>query len=291
MCTLILSTPNSFTVSLESDLPGYEIDWSYYQEDATWKLEATTVSWAREGNIFGITTQKSLYNYHFLLSRRPTWYIINIILPIIFLSTTTPVVFLLPVDAGEKMGTSITVLLSFAVYLTIIADYLPETSVTTSGLAVYLTVMLAVCAQAFLFSAFIISLYWRGPEEKVPEDSYWVKLTRFIQLITLRGKAVKGRSQVKPEEESRPSHNGSQTPISILVSPANAVVGEVYQTKEKAQEPLTWKEVAATFDWFLFLVFTLGIILITFIVMVYLIGEGEGKRQQLIDSMESGQQN
>ena len=49
-----------------------------------------------------------------------------------FLSATAPLVFLLPADAGEKMGTSITVLLAYAVYLTIVTDYMPTTSLSVS---------------------------------------------------------------------------------------------------------------------------------------------------------------
>ena len=49
-----------------------------------------------------------------------------------FLSFTASLVFALPADAGEKMGTGITVLLAYAVYLTIVSDYLPDTSLEVS---------------------------------------------------------------------------------------------------------------------------------------------------------------
>ena len=51
---------------------------------------------------------------------------------IIILSFTSPLVFLLPSDAGEKCGTSLTVLLSFAVYLSVVSEYLPSTSLSVS---------------------------------------------------------------------------------------------------------------------------------------------------------------
>ena len=40
--------------------------------------------------------------------------------------------FILPVECDEKLGTSITVLLAVSVYLSIVADYLPDTSVSVS---------------------------------------------------------------------------------------------------------------------------------------------------------------
>ena len=48
------------------------------------------------------------------LKRRTTFYLLNIILPVAFLSFTAPAVFLLPAETGEKMGISITILLAYS---------------------------------------------------------------------------------------------------------------------------------------------------------------------------------
>ena len=48
--------------------------------------------------------------FHMTLRRRTTFYHLNIVLPVVFLSLTSPAVFLLPAESGEKMGVSITVL-------------------------------------------------------------------------------------------------------------------------------------------------------------------------------------
>ena len=50
----------------------------------------------------------------------------------VFLSLASSLVFALPADAGEKMGLSITVLLAYAVYLTLITDAMPNTSMQVS---------------------------------------------------------------------------------------------------------------------------------------------------------------
>ena len=124
LCSMRLTTGSSknYEVILFIDHSMYgDILFGGFQNDSSWTFEAYSVSWG--DNLNG----RYVIAYNVLLSRRPTWYLINIIFPVIFLSFTSPVVFLLPVDAGEKMGTSITVLLSFAVYLTIIADFLPST--------------------------------------------------------------------------------------------------------------------------------------------------------------------
>ena len=49
-----------------------------------------------------------------------------------FLSFTSCLVFLIPSEAGGKMGTSITIVLAYAVYITILSEYLPDTSLQVS---------------------------------------------------------------------------------------------------------------------------------------------------------------
>ncbi|KAK3780353.1 hypothetical protein RRG08_022775 [Elysia crispata] len=60
-----------------------------------------------------------------------------------------------------------TVLLAYAVYLTIVSDHLPNTSVQTSILAVYLTALLGITAVSTVLSVFILKLHHRSPTDKV----------------------------------------------------------------------------------------------------------------------------
>ena len=57
--------------------------------------------------------------------------IINIILPILFLNQLNVLVFMLPAESGERVSYSLTVLLSIAVFMTIVGDTLPRTSEPT----------------------------------------------------------------------------------------------------------------------------------------------------------------
>lgn len=62
------------------------------------------------------------------LRRRYTFYIMNIILPCTLLSVLVMVVFCLPPDAGEKISLGISVLLAFTVFLLMVAENVPRTS-------------------------------------------------------------------------------------------------------------------------------------------------------------------
>ena len=62
------------------------------------------------------------------LQRRYKFYLMNIILPCIMLSVLIMIGFFLPPDAGEKISLGISVLLAFTVFLLMIADNIPRTS-------------------------------------------------------------------------------------------------------------------------------------------------------------------
>ena len=62
------------------------------------------------------------------LKRRYKFYIMNIVLPCVMLSVLIMIGFCLPPDAGEKISLGISVLLAFTVFLLMIADAIPRTS-------------------------------------------------------------------------------------------------------------------------------------------------------------------
>ena len=70
--------------------------------------------------------------YYFKLERREVYYGLNTMLPVLLNSLLIPLVFLLPHDAGEKIGYCLTVLLAYVVILTIVTDGLPRTAKTQS---------------------------------------------------------------------------------------------------------------------------------------------------------------
>ena len=62
------------------------------------------------------------------LKRRYKFYIMNIVVPCVMLSVLIMIGFCLPPDAGEKISLGISVLLAFTVFLLMIADNIPRTS-------------------------------------------------------------------------------------------------------------------------------------------------------------------
>ena len=103
-------------------LPNTSVDTSICKMSSDWIITSTSV----ESTI----TKKAypLIWFELALQRVPTYFVFNIIVPTICLSLLSTFVFLLPAESGEKMGLSITTLMSFSVILLILSDVIPKNS-------------------------------------------------------------------------------------------------------------------------------------------------------------------
>lgn len=63
-----------------------------------------------------------------VIQRRILYYVLNIIFPCFWLNILSCLTFWLPSDAGEKITLNITVLLSYSVFMLVVAESMPQTS-------------------------------------------------------------------------------------------------------------------------------------------------------------------
>ncbi|KAH3789162.1 hypothetical protein DPMN_167334 [Dreissena polymorpha] len=90
-----------------------------------------------------VNTEESEVVFEIKLKRKPGFYIINIIVPVILLSILNTFSFVLPNTSGERANFSVTVFLSLAVFLTIVAASLPTNADSVSLLSVFFILMSA----------------------------------------------------------------------------------------------------------------------------------------------------
>ena len=112
------------------------LDKSQYTENGEWNLLTAEGSKTEAKSRGG----KSFSSVSFLIKvqRRLLFHVVNTLFPVALMAILIAFVFKLPVDSGEKIGFSLTVLLSYAVYLTLISDNIPSTSVTVCFLCKYI---------------------------------------------------------------------------------------------------------------------------------------------------------
>ena len=128
-----------------------EVDLAFYKEHDQWKLE-------RPLRItFDNRTFKNVFNYsdmhlNIRLQRHPKFYLIVFIIPSILLYILCPLVFLLPVDSGEKTSMSITLLLAQVVSLGGLSEVLPASSTQFPIVSYYMALTIIHMGVVTVFS-------------------------------------------------------------------------------------------------------------------------------------------
>ncbi|XP_074850680.1 neuronal acetylcholine receptor subunit alpha-6 isoform X3 [Carettochelys insculpta] len=118
--------------------------------------------------------------YSFYIRRLPMFYTINLIIPCLFISFLTVLVFYLPSDCGEKVTLCISVLLSLTVFLLVITETIPSTSLVIPLVGEYLLFTMIFVTLSIVVTVFVLNIHYRTPTtHTMPE---WVKSV-FLRLL------------------------------------------------------------------------------------------------------------
>ena len=164
-------------------------------EHGSWSVIETKAKAELDGLVYKGT-------FTFRLERKPQYIIINVVLPIFFLCILNVLVFLLPPESGERVSYSITVLLSIAVFMTIVSDTLPKTSEPLPLISYLLMISLVISSLIAVITIFNLRLFHKTPDTVV---SNW--LIRVFK--TLRWPACKRqctRNKVQTEDVNENHH-------------------------------------------------------------------------------------
>ena len=141
-----------------------ELNLARYTENAEWAFENYEI-------IYYLMTfgNESWAHIKFVFELRRKWlfHVMNIIVPIVVISTLNVTCYLLPAACGEKITLCISIFLTLAVFLTIIASSMPESSDDISVLAVYVGLQLLGSALTILATVASLCLYNRDKSERV----------------------------------------------------------------------------------------------------------------------------
>ncbi|XP_050184911.1 neuronal acetylcholine receptor subunit alpha-6 [Myiozetetes cayanensis] len=118
--------------------------------------------------------------YSFYIRRLPMFYTINLIIPCLFISFLTVLVFYLPSDCGEKVNLCISVLLSLTVFLLVITETIPSTSLVIPLVGEYLLFTMIFVTLSIVITVFVLNIHYRTPTTHTMPK--WVK-TVFLKLL------------------------------------------------------------------------------------------------------------
>uniref|UniRef100_A0A8C2F7W3 Cholinergic receptor, nicotinic, alpha 4a n=1 Tax=Cyprinus carpio TaxID=7962 RepID=A0A8C2F7W3_CYPCA len=220
--------------------------------------------------------------YSFIIRRLPLFYTINLIVPCLLISCLTVLVFYLPSDCGEKVTMCISVLLSLTVFLLLITEIIPSTSLVIPLIGEYLLFTMIFVTLSIIITVFVLNVHHRSPEtHSMPE---WVR-TFFLDIMQRLGErdhaSMRYRSRsiqfcpLHDQDQWRPARRISKvssagfhpqfTPFHATQLAIEAVLDITEHLRaEHVDSSVQWKYVAMVIDrlflWMFILVCILGIV-------------------------------
>ncbi|KAG7487360.1 hypothetical protein MATL_G00022420 [Megalops atlanticus] len=156
----------------------YKVEWividpEEFTENGEWEIIHKP---ARRNTYKSIPKESNKHQditFYLIIKRKPLFYIVNIIIPCVLISFLASLVYYLPADSGEKMTLSISVLLAQSVFLLLISQRLPETSMAIPLIVKYLMFIMVLVTVVVLNCVIVLNLHFRTPSTHVMSD--WTK--------------------------------------------------------------------------------------------------------------------
>ena len=139
----------------------------------------------------------SIFIFELSMKRQPLYYIIIVILPTLTFSLMNPLVFLLPVESGERVSLGMTILLSYAIFLTLVANSVPASS--NPVCALLLVMILIMIMSGITVICVIVCVYYYYIDDISDIHSY-------LRRLALCFKRAKSRQYSKSDKSNDKMH-------------------------------------------------------------------------------------
>ena len=148
------------------------IDLDNYQKSTEWDLLA--VKSKKTTDYYPCCSEPYAdIKFYITIRRKTLFYAVNLILPCIIICSVTLLVFYMPAESGEKITMAITILNSLNIFLLLVVEINPSTSLSTPLIGKYLLFTMVLITCSIMLTILVINIQFRSPSTHVM--SPWVK--------------------------------------------------------------------------------------------------------------------
>ena len=247
------------------------IDTTYLLPNQEWYVEGT----------FAINSQYpyiSEVSFGLKLKRQALFYIYTIMFPLVALNIMNCLAFLLPSESGERIGYTVTIMLSVIVFFLLVGDHVPKTSAPLPVICAQLVLTLVVGILCMVASILSLCVYYR--EGNVPETSWGMTLVRFVSKFSCQTKdpveeprdesGSTDERSVRSDNRVRLFKRKVGPPVNTVKDHPDVPIPDSFLVVEPHKDHVTWKEVGRTLDKVLFVAFLLTTTILSMAFSLYL---------------------
>ncbi|XP_035667406.1 neuronal acetylcholine receptor subunit beta-4-like [Branchiostoma floridae] len=154
-CTMKFGSWTYDSSEVNIELIDHEVVMDDFKQNGEWDI-------LRSPNRKVVSGSEMFVMFDFIIQRKPLFYTINLIIPCILITSLSVLVFYLPSDCGEKITLSISVLLALTVFLLLIADIIPPTSLDIPLIGKYLMFTMIFVTFTIVTTVYILNVHHRS---------------------------------------------------------------------------------------------------------------------------------
>ncbi|XP_069124902.1 acetylcholine receptor subunit alpha-like [Argopecten irradians] len=187
ICSLRLGPWGYSNQQVKLNLPSKTLWFTYFSTNSEWEVKGSNTSvW--------VGTFDLAY-FYITIERRHMNFLVSVVIPVIMLAFVNIFVFILPYNSGERASYSITVLLAFTVYMTVVSDKMPASSQPISYISYYLLSLVGISVAIVTMNIFQIRTYSKHDnDEPVPK---WIRKSYLYTQNIFRRRKIDTTDQLE----------------------------------------------------------------------------------------------
>eukprot|EP00111_Clytia_hemisphaerica_P019011 TCONS_00056209-protein len=167
------------------------------------------------------------------LKRKPLFYVLNLLLPMIFIGVLTLLAFFLPAESGERISFAVTLMLALTVFMLIVAEMIPASSESVPMLGIFFTCVMIEMVLMVFAMCYTLNLHFKEPNSE-NRIGKWTRAIVYNRLAIYLG--------VRKREKKFANVNGHVKANGHVNGNAGYVKDEVEDVALKENNTVRFKE-------------------------------------------------
>jgi nicotinic acetylcholine receptor len=158
--------------------------------------------------------------FNITIRRKTLFYTVNLIMPCIAICSVTLLVFYMPANSGEKITMGITILNSLNIFLLLVAEINPPTSLATPLIGKFLLFTMVIVTCSIMMTVLVLNIHFRSPSTHVMapwvQDMFLRVLPRLLFMQRPQDRPQLGSRYSKASVRSRDGDSGRNPAVRSL---------------------------------------------------------------------------